>query len=133
MDVYVVIIIVLLVVIAAGALYCYYGRKENYPYPADYATLGTMYAQRLFEPDIVKRCAEGSYMYSDNPQLGAFCSTVPPEVMSKVACSRAFVGRPYHMSYTVPSNVCGCSVQGPSCCSQPKLTCGYKEPVMRLD
>lgn len=73
-----------------------------------YARFGDMYSAPLFEPGILRRCAEGSYMYTDDPALTDFCSTVPSSVLDKVACHRAYHGRPLHMSYTTPSQACGC-------------------------
>lgn len=76
-------------------------------YNSDYATMGTLYSAPLFEPDVLRRCADGSYMYTDNPALGAFCDTVPKYVLDRVACNRAYTGRPLRMRYTVPANACG--------------------------
>lgn len=112
-NIVVVVIIVVIVAVAVGWLW-YKGNKPVPPPPAgvesfnaDYARLGNMYGQPLFEPGLLGRCAAGSFMYSDNPTLGAFCATVPPNVLDRVACNRAYIGRPLHLAYTSPSNACG--------------------------
>ncbi len=75
-------------------------------YNADYATLGGIYDRPLFEPNVLQRCAEGSYMFTDNPMLTDFCSKLSPAVLDRVACKRAYHGRPFHQAYTVPAYAC---------------------------
>jgi hypothetical protein len=96
----------------------YYGIGSGAPY----ATLGSYgYTEPLFEPDVLRRCASGSYMYSSNPELTSFCSTVPPQVLDRVACAGAFRGRPLHLQYTAPAyGTCN------------KLACGAMEPSLVL-
>lgn len=140
-----IIIALVLIVIAIGVtIWIRRTREFYYPtgYQSDYTTFGQMYNKPLFEPDLLRRCAQGSYMYSDNPQLGAFCSSVPPSVLQAAACPRAYHGRPFHMSYTVPGDVscppgyCGqvgatpCGMRQ-GCCGE-KTKCGLKEPCMQL-
>jgi len=87
---------------------------EKYVAPgASYATLGSYgYSQPLFEPDVLRRCASGSYMYSSNPELTSYCKTVPPAVLDRVACQRAYRGRPLHLEYTAPAYACSNTVCG---------------------
>lgn len=98
-------VIVLLVVAIVGA-FMFYRQSESYAYPASYATLDSIYSRPLFEPDVTKRCADGAYMYSSNPWLGAYCGSVPPELVASVGCGRAYSGRPVRLSYSPTSNVC---------------------------
>jgi hypothetical protein len=88
-----------------------------------YATLGSYgYSSPLFEPDVLRRCASGSYMYTSNPDLMTFCSTVPPAVLDRVACQSAYRGRPLHLEYTAPAYGTACD----------KMTCGRAEPSLTL-
>lgn len=116
-------IICLLVLIALVVVAWYaYDAKETYnDYPTAYATLDSIYSRPLFEPDMARRCADGAYMYSSNPWLGSYCSSVPPELTASVGCSRAYSGRPVRVPYTLMSN---------TCCPKP---CCHKKVVASCD
>lgn len=95
----------------------------NGDYGSTYARLGSIYDAPLFEPDLLRRCAHGRYMYTDNPRLTAYCDSIPCGVLDRAACGRAFNGRPLHMNYTTPSMACG------DC----KINCGGRpDPSLRL-
>jgi hypothetical protein len=138
---YVIAIIVLVLLVIVGyVIYKFYsivpgpgpGPGPGEGFNADYARLGTMYGQPLFEPGLLRRCAEGSYMFTDNPTLGAFCASVPADVLDRVACRRAYHGRPIHLAYTSPAYACGC---GASSCGADNGTrhCGGSNAgVLRL-
>lgn len=106
--IFIVVIIVVLIIAASTAVKTegYFGVYDQTGYftGAPYATLGSYgYTDPLFEPDVLRRCASGSYMYTSNPQLTSFCSTVPPQVLDRVACTGAFRGRPLRLEYTAPA------------------------------
>jgi hypothetical protein len=130
------IILVVLLVIAGYVFFLYYSIIPRPPpgesFNADYARLGSMYGQPLFEPGLLRRCAEGSYMFTDNPTLGAFCASVPPEVLDRVACRRAYHGRPVHLAYTSPAYGTACLGRA-SCGCGDGAACGLSRTgVMRL-
>lgn len=98
------VILAIAIIIIIGAVFI--NRKcEGYLYDTTpYARLGSYgYSTPLFEPDILRRCASGSYTYTSNPDLTSFCSTVPPPVLDRVACARAYRGRPLRFEYTSPA------------------------------
>lgn len=72
-----------------------------------YARLGSYgYDQPLFEPDVLRRCADGGYMFTSNPQLTDFCKRVPPPMLARIACSVGCNGKPLYMSYSAPAYGC---------------------------
>lgn len=72
-----------------------------------YARLGSYgYDQPLFEPDVLRRCADGRFMYTSNPQLTDFCASVPAPMLARVACAKGFDGKPLYMSYNAPAYGC---------------------------
>lgn len=93
-------------------------------YPTSYATLETIYSRPLFEPDPIRRCADGAYMYSSNPWLGVYCSSIPPEMTAAVGCSRAFSGKPVKLAYTMLSDNC---CPKPDCYRPLSATCCPQE------
>ena len=120
------VITIVTLVVASVTLYLLWTRVvpktlAQESYNADYSTLGGLYDRPLFEPNVLQRCAEGSYMFTDNPMLTDFCSKVPASVLDRTACKRAFHGRPFHLSYTVPAYACKNSV-----------SCNRVEPVLEL-
>lgn len=86
-------------------------KKEAYAFVkvddgGSYVTLGGLGSQPLFDADIVRRCNEGWYMYTDDPSLNAVCSRIPPSALRSCSCGAPGIyGRPMHMSYTAPGNI----------------------------
>lgn len=118
-------IVIVLVLIVYATIRC---TKERYAFVnvdggASYYTLGTMGAQPVFDSDVIRRCQDGWYGYTDDPSMNAVCSPIPPSVMygggrrcgagfdavygpRSCACGAPGIyGRPVHMSYTVPGNI----------------------------
>ena len=127
-TVIIIIVIIIAVVAVIGYYYkfysegyrTYYGSASAPNVPAHFATLGSYgYSDPLFEPDVLRRCASGAYMYTSNPALQSFCSTVPPQVLDRVACRPAFIGRPLHLEYTAPAYGTACQCRIP--CGKPEL------------
>jgi hypothetical protein len=110
------IIVIIIVILIVAVMYNY---REKYT--SEYATLGSYgYSAPLFEPDILRRCAQGSYTYTSNPALTQFCNTVPPQVLDTVACKKIYHGRPIHLRYTSPAYADSCS----ACSSSNSIPCG---------
>lgn len=104
--------IILLIIVIAGRWPFWSEKYEWLQGLYNYATLDSMYKDNLFEPGILRRCAEGSYMYTDNPYLGEYCSKVPPHLLQNLACNSrcGYQGKPVRVAYTVPSNIdCNCN------------------------
>ena len=132
------VISIIVLIITSVILYALWFNKCLKPptesYNSDYATLGTLYDTPLFEPNLLQRCAEGSYMYTDNPALSSFCSAVPTSVLDKVSCKRAYHGRPFHLDYTVPAYACSTRYSEPcrvGCVNKP-LPCDRVERIIEL-
>lgn len=127
------VIIVILVILVVAMMVMmhsgegYYGvyDRSGYFAGAPYATLGSYgYTSPLFEPDVLRRCASGSYMYTSNDDLTSFCSTVPPQVLDRVACAGAYRGRPLRLEYTAPAYGTA------GACNE--FSCGAMEPSLVL-
>lgn len=87
------------------------------PFDSSYSTLGSYgYDAPPFEPDVLRRCAEGSYMYSSNPSMYQYCNSIPKEKLEKVACMKSYRGNPVRFEYTSPAygQSVGCGMQDPS-------------------
>jgi|UniRef100_A0A6C0D0U1 hypothetical protein len=71
-----------------------------------------------FELSPYKRCQGGPYMYSSDPELKAFCDSIPQEQLNQAFCnngvnggkggwdrkSHGFIGMPVHFEYTPMSD-----------------------------
>ena len=68
-----------------------------------------------FEVSPYKKCAGGPYMYSSDPELKAFCDSIPQSQLDQAFCnngvnngwdrkSHGFIGMPVHFDYTPMSD-----------------------------
>lgn len=97
-----ILVVVGMMAISIIAFIIFSMNKESFD--SSYSTLGSYgYTTPLFEPDVLRRCAEGSYMYSSNPGLNEYCETIPKEKLEKVACMKSFRGNPVRYEYTSPA------------------------------
>lgn len=81
--------------------------KESYIYQNDlpYSKLACSYSfPQLLSPCIAKKCANGPYMYSSNPQLKEVCDNVDNYELAQIACGKAFNGQPIQFDYSSLSN-----------------------------
>lgn len=60
--------------------------------------------QFVFEVTPAKLCDGGPYMWSSNPELQKFCSSVSEKDIKSVSCPIGYHGRPVHFNYTPESN-----------------------------
>lgn len=78
--------------------------RAHMPY-SQLATYG--YNVPLFEPNLINRCLDGSYMNTSDPLVMAYCKSIPKETLERISCNKASNGKPLRMQYTSPSYMLG--------------------------
>jgi hypothetical protein len=97
------IILIVGLIVTLITIYIIFSMNKE-AFDASYSTLGSYgYTSPPFEPDILRRCAEGSYMYSSNPNMYQYCDSIPKEKLERVACMKSYRGNPVRFEYTSPA------------------------------